>query len=96
MNQKYLDKLRINSSYPTFRGFVNSLATAGYVLAGLIVLVAVFAGLAGGSVTSFGIGAVMTVLGVIIGLFFRAAKEASLMLADIADATLDSAGKKDL
>jgi hypothetical protein len=39
--QRYIDQIRSNTAYPTYRTFVGILTILGYVFAGLIVLVGV-------------------------------------------------------
>ena len=83
MNQKYLEAIRNNSCYPTFRGFVGFFTLIGYLIAAVIAI---------GSIFSGQIGAILIgcAVATITALLFRVAKEMSLMLADIADATIDA------
>ncbi len=87
MNSKYLAQLRGNSQYPTFRGFVTFLSLLGYVAAALIA----GAGFMTGQAFSALVG---IVIGIIVGILAKTGQEVSLMIADIADATIDSAANE--
>ena len=76
--------IRQDSRYPTFRGFVTVATIIGYLVAAL----AIGAGLLSGQISS-AVGGV--VAGIIIAVMSKIAQEVSLMIADIADATIDSA-----
>lgn len=99
--QRYIDQIRTNTAYPTYRTFIGILTILGYVFAGLIVL----AGL-GVVVSPFGItywapsgGAsyfvpvASVIVAAIIVFASRLWKEASLLLADIADSITDANSK---
>ena len=83
---KFIDELRAESIYPTFRGFVQVFYVIGLVLAGAIFiggLVTTFFG--GRNPMAFFGGLFMAVLFVLIARLF---KETWLMIADLSDATV--------
>ena len=86
MNRQYLEAIRANSCYPTFRGFVQIFTLLGYLVAAVVAI----AGFVTGQ-----IGAMLLAIAgaIIVALLIRVGKEMSLMLADIADATIDSSSK---
>jgi hypothetical protein len=91
--QQYLELIRANSAYPVYRGFIGTIALVGYALAALVGLGALIGGL-GLMSQSFAVGllalvagAVMAYLYYLLARFFR---EAALMLADLADSTVES------
>ncbi len=91
--QQYLEVIRANSAYPVYRGFIGTIAMVGYALATLVGLGALIGGLglmsrsfALGLLTLAG-GALMAYLYYLLARFFR---EAALILADLADSTVDS------
>lgn len=86
MNRQYLEAIRSNSCYPAFRGFVKIFTFLGYLLAIGIVVAGMVTGQIGYTILAF-VGAI------IYAILIRVAKEVSLMLADIADATIDSSSK---
>ena len=86
MNRTYLNQLRSSSCYPTFRGFVTIATVIGYLVAAGLAVAGVLSGQPGGIVLGF-------VLGVIVALVAKVAQEISLMVADIADATIDVASR---
>jgi hypothetical protein len=86
MNTAYLSQIRSQSCYPAFRKFVDIATALMFLLSAILV----FAGFMQGeqyAVVGGIVGAVFIVLVAIV------AKEVSLMLVDIADATIDSAGR---
>lgn len=87
VNRNFLNHIRNNSFYPAFRGFIQFFTIVGYITA---VLVAVF-----GFFTK-NIGAILLFLlgAIVIAVLVRVSKEVSLMLADIADATINFAGSQ--
>ncbi|MEN1942710.1 hypothetical protein WCE55_02470 [Luteimonas sp. MJ293] len=86
MNRQYLEALRSGSCYPTFRGFITVFELLGYLIAALVA--------AGGFISGQSGAMLLGVVGaVLIVLLIRVAKEMSLMLADIADATIDASSK---
>jgi drug/metabolite transporter (DMT)-like permease len=89
MNRDYLNHIRKNSAYPTFRGFVTFFTVVGDVVAVLVAIGCLFTG--GGGIGVGGV--VLGLLGaVVLALFVTVAREVSLMLADIADATINFTG----
>ena len=92
--QRYIDQIRINTAYPTYRRFAGILMIIGYVLAGLLVLVALLGLFEDVSVGqyregfTFFIGSVIAA--VIIIFASRLLKEAALIFADIADSITDA------
>lgn len=84
----FLAGLRATTNYPTFRAVINFFYWFWIVLAGLAALGAV--------ISLFREGSVMTLIGgVLVAAFFvfvgRLLREASMMLADIGDATIYTA-----
>jgi len=96
--QRYMDEMRSNTAYPTYRGIVGIIAILGYMFAGLIVLLGVIVlvsppnimmwGPFGGGRVSYFVGAL--IVAVIIFVVVRFWKEASFILVDIADSITDS------
>jgi hypothetical protein len=91
--QQYLNTIRTNTAYPTYRGIIGIIAILGYLLAAFNALGALIAGF---SVMgdSF-LGGVAIIIGgaLIAGLIFLGAKfwkEAALILVDIGDSITDS------
>jgi hypothetical protein len=84
---QFLQELRRNSSYPTFRSFVGFATGLGYLVAAGFALA--------GSLTGQG-GPIALGLGIafVIGVVVNVVREASLMLADIADAALTLASNQ--
>jgi hypothetical protein len=91
--QQYLQLVRINSAYPTYRGFIGTIALVGYAVAGLVGLGALIGGVGLMSrsvpmgLLALVAGGLMAFLYYLLAQFF---KEAALILADIADSTVDS------
>lgn len=90
--EDYVRRLRSGSQYPTFRTVAGVLCLLGY-LVGLVMLI-------GGLVSGwkFGTGAPLFIgiaVGLVIIVLSKAAKEASLMLADLSDATLRMARRQE-
>lgn len=86
MNRQYLEAIRANSCYPTFRGFVQIFTLLGYLVAAVVAIAGFFTGQIGTMILAFA-GAI------IVALLIRVGKEMSLMLADIADVAIDSSSK---
>ncbi|HOE43144.1 MAG TPA: hypothetical protein PLB25_16165 [Rhodoferax sp.] len=91
-NEPFIDRLRDESLYPTFRQVVTIFHVLGQILAVLFFL--------GGLVSGYKMGNTGMMVGSTIGaifmsVFFRVAKEASLMLADMSDATVRLAQRAD-
>ena len=92
LKKKYLDRIRSDSAYPAFRVVVNIIALLMYVLGAIMVimpLVTLFysqvslpGGNAATAVFAMAIGVVVIILGKVL-------REASLMLADVADSITD-------
>ena len=87
----FIDRLRDESLYPTFRKVITIFHVLGQVLAVLVFLGGLIGGYKSGSPATT-IGA--TVAAIFMSVFFRFAKEASLMLADMSDATVLLAGRQ--
>lgn len=87
----YVDQIRLDSMYPTFRLLIKIVAFLLYLVGFLTILgalvVAAFGGGRGSTplVTAIG-GTVIGIVQIVVGKFFG---EASVMLADIADSTLE-------
>lgn len=82
---QFVEGLRERSIYPTFRSVIHIGYVLGLVLAGLFALIGLVGGYMNGSVgTAFGLVFAALVMAVIA----RFMKEASLMLADMSDATV--------
>jgi hypothetical protein len=91
--QQYLQVVRSNTAYPVYRGFVATVALLWFVLAGMIGLFALLGGMSMLSTsTLLGVGIIINggVVAAILFMLARLAKEASLMLADLADSTVDA------
>ena|SRR5690625_1610276 len=90
--QQYLNNIRVNTAYPTYRGIIGIIAILGYlfaILQGLGALITGFSRMG----DSF-IGGVGIIIGglLIAGLIFLGArfwKEGALILADIGDSITD-------
>lgn len=82
MNRQYLATLRGRSCYPVFRGFVQFFVFVGFLVAIGLVLA--------GAMSTNASAIVISVAGaVLLVLVLCAIREASLMLADIADVAID-------
>lgn len=90
MKHQHLQKLRADTCYPAFRGFVSLFTVIGYLAACLVALFGVVVmGQSSGGVL---LGLVVIGGAVLLGVAVKAMTECSLMLADIADCTVyDSA-----
>lgn len=81
----FVNRLRESTAYPSYRGFVSTLTWLSYLIAAGI---SIF-GLLGGFAEGNPLGVVISlVVGILLAVLATVVKEASLMLADIADATL--------
>jgi hypothetical protein len=91
MNKTYLKTIRANSCYPTFRAVVTVVTITTYVIAVVMVVAGAFiTGTTGnGTIVGFYFAGA-----VVIALLAKAGQEVSLMIADIADATIDVAGHR--
>lgn len=89
---EFADEMRDSSLYPAFRAVVGIIYWVGIVLAVLCLA----GGLIATAKTGIGPGPAIggIVIAVIIYIAFRVTKEASLMLADIADATVRMASRQ--
>jgi len=91
--QNYLNSIRGNSNYPTFRGVIGFMTLILYVLAGVILLVSLAAASNAGPMSPIG-GPGILILGalsaVLVFLVARFLKEAFVILADIGDALVDN------
>lgn len=91
--QQYLQSIRAETAYPVYRGVIGTIALLGYVLSGVIALGALIAGL-GAMANSFLTGLIALIAGGVFAaiafLVAKLSKEASLMLVDIADSTIDA------
>ena len=87
MSKAYLNTLRADSCYPTFRAFVTVATVLAYIAAALIVVAGFVSGQAGGIMAGI-------VVAVVVALIAKVGQEVSLMIADIADATIHSAGRR--
>ena len=94
MNHEFQNRMRHATCYPAFRGFVTVATWLLYLAAAALALFALFAG---ARATDGGAGLLTIVTGVgvaLIGaLLVTVLKEAVLMLADIADATIGVAAR---
>lgn len=81
----FIERLRDDSHYPTFRKVITTFDRLGQVLAVLVFLGGLIGGYTTGSAAAT-LGA--TLAAIFISIFLRFAKEASLMLADMSDATV--------
>lgn len=93
MDEQFVDKMRRESLYPTFRNLVQAIYWIWVVLAVIMLVGGVLSLLLGS-----GLGRVMgPITGIGLSLFFfiiaRTSKEVSLMLADLSDAAVRLAQK---
>ena len=95
--QQYLNQIRTNTSYPTYRGIIGIIAILGYLLAALSGLAALISGIGMMVGKSFIAGLAIIIGGLIISaLIFLGArfwKEAALIIADIGDSTIETNSK---
>jgi hypothetical protein len=95
--EQYLNQIRTNTSYPTYRGIIGIIAILGYLLAALNGLAALISGIGMMVGDSFIAGVGIIVGGLIISaLIFLGArfwKEAALIVADIGDSTIETNSK---
>lgn len=94
MNQIFQSRMRQESCYPAFRGFVTVATWLLYICAAFFAVWAIFAG---GQTPDSTVALVTIVAGVgmamVSMLLVTVLKEAVLMLADIADATIGTAAR---
>lgn len=90
---QYLQAIRSQSAYPVYRSVIGLIALLGYLLAGAIALGALVAGVSSMG-SSFMLGVIIIITGgLLAGIVFlsaRLSQEAALMLADMADSTVDA------
>lgn len=90
--EPFIERLRADSLYPTFRSIVNIAHVLGQILAVLVLVT----GLIGGyNLSSPGTAVGTLIAAIFISVLSRVAKEASLMLADMSDATVRMAQRGD-
>jgi hypothetical protein len=91
--QQYIESVRSNSAYPTYRGFIGTIALLGYLLAGFSGLSALISGLMSMR-SSFMLGVAILVMGGIsaamLFLLARFFNEAALILVDIGDSVAEA------
>lgn len=85
----FAERMRDESLYPFWRKLVGLVTILGYILA-VILLIAAFIAMSNASMTA---GLVGIGVAIIVAVMTRVAKEASLMLADLSDATVHLAAK---
>jgi hypothetical protein len=91
--QQYLDLIRRNSSYPTFRGFIDLVTLLSYAGAAVWALGALIGGLSlmtRSFITGMGALVAGLLFAAISFLWARLLKEFALMLADIGDSVVDA------
>jgi hypothetical protein len=81
----FIEVLRAESIYPTFRGFVQVFYVLGLVLAAMLFVGGIIGGFMSGGATPGMVGAGTAVLFVLLARLF---KETWLMLADLSDAMI--------
>lgn len=85
---QFIDTLRSNTNYPTYRALISVFAAIGYLAAAGIAVVGIIAIDRSPAATILGIA-----LGALIVILTRMLREVWLMAADIADAVVDSASR---
>lgn len=94
--QQYLDDIRANTAYPTYRSMIGIIAMLGYLFAGMNALGSLIGGLSA-MANSFWSGVGIIIAGAIVsGLVFFVArfwKEAALILVDLGDSITDAGSK---
>ena len=96
--QQYLQRIRNETSYPTYRSIIGIIAILGYIMAVLMGLGALGGGIAGMSQSFFaGLGTLVVGLVAAVIMFFLARfwKEAALILVDIGDSVADANAKNE-
>ena len=90
--QKYIQRIRSESAYPVFRSLVSTFAVLFYIFGALLIVAGLIIGFsliaregAAALAAMFG-GVIAGLICIIIG---RVSKEASFMLADLADSITD-------
>ena len=91
--QQYLEAIRSNTSYPTYRAVIGIIAIVGYLLAGFEGLAALISGF-GYMRYSFFQGVGILIMGLIVAvltfLLARFWKEAAQILADLGDSVVET------
>lgn len=88
----FIDQLRSESLYPSFRSVVSLLYWLGVVAAGCVLVGSLYALIAQGNIVA---GAMGTAFAIFIFVMSKAGKEASLMIADMSDATVRMAQRQE-
>lgn len=99
MNKDYLNTIRANSCYPTYRMLVYWLSSVIYILVGVVGTMSViifFVTLGGNSSERIdaAISFFIATLSLFVFFILKVTKEVSLMIVDVADATIESAGRR--
>ena len=93
VKHQYLESIRANTAYPVYRTVIDTIALLWYLLAAVAALGAIVGGLAGMR-ASFVVGVMVFLLGgvaaAIVFVLARLSKEAALVLADLADSTIEA------
>ena len=82
VTRPYIEELREQSNYPTFRSFVGFCTGFGYIIAAIVAIGALMAL----TTRSAGAGGIGIALAIFIFILTKFGKEAALMLADLSDA----------
>ena len=88
----YIDRIRSESAYKWFRGFISIITLILYSFAGISIFVGITTIVVAGNGTGmWGIisAFIPLLIGVILFLIAIVSREASLMLADLADSVMD-------
>jgi hypothetical protein len=91
--RQYLDSIRADTAYPTYRGFIGVIAILGYIVAGLVALGSLGTGMFSIKQSpAAGVGIMVggLIYAAILFLMAKFFKEAALILADIGDSTVDA------
>lgn len=87
----YLLAIRANTTYPTYRAFINVLPSLAYFASGLLAAVGIIIGLLSGyPVAALGIGLASLVAAIMHFVRARFMREGGLILADLADSIVDA------
>lgn len=85
--QAHLAKIRANSAYPLFRAFLGIFTTFGYLIAGVPILIGLYALMTGDLTVDSSM--MLIILATLIGLLVFIAKDLALMVVDMADTMVD-------
>jgi hypothetical protein len=91
--EQYISSIRSNTAYPVYRGFIDTIALLGYLLAGvdgLGALIMGFSSMKASFIYGVGILVVGAIFAALVFLLARFFKEAALILADIGDSTAEA------